>query len=189
MNYGDKFDAEIERLYHEKVTVTDTALILGVGKDFVRWRRTALGLKTHRGRGASLKSGVQKVDLYNDKIEELWRAGFSVVDIADDPDIYLSASAVSRRLTEMGYEVKKRYLRSNRIKLEELKQIEYLYNHDNKYSQKEIAKILGFNHPSSVRYRLERLPNVKKRSRSEVSKLAQQTKMRQNGKLRTSTST
>lgn len=179
--YGTKYDAEIKRLAEEGYNLKETCEALGVSDYVVRQGRRRLGIQTKIG---GHRKGHGEVNIYNDRIRELWELGFSVSDIHDDPDIFLSMSCISSKLKKMGYTVERRYQRNKHFKAKELEKIAYLYNHEDCYTVKEIAEKLGYSCHTSISRRLNHIPYIKRRTRAETVI----GKRRRNGKIGSSTS-
>lgn len=168
-SYGDRFDAQIKELYEQGYTSQKTAIELGISKDVVSNRKKVMGLVSKRGRHANPDCGSKPINDFNDRIEYLWNLGFTIQEIADDPEVFVCRSTVSLRLKEMGYNCAARKTKPRRrLPYEEIRKIEKLINHPNLYSYAEIAEMMGLPGPNYVWWRTRHIPDLKKRPRGEV---------------------
>jgi hypothetical protein len=178
-SYGDRFDAQIKELYEQGYTTEKTAAELGVCKDVVCKRKKVMGLVSKRGRQANPDCGSKPITEHNERIEYLWNLGFTLQEIADDPEIFICRSTVSLRLREMGYNCAARKTKPRRrIPYDEIREIEELLNHPNHYSYKEIAEIMGLPGANYVWWRVKHIPDRKKRSKGMVIKMVAERKKR-----------
>lgn len=165
--YRDRYpqhDAEIVRLYAEGRSLREIAAHIGWSQGFVRARLVRHGVPL-RPRGGNGRTAIREDD---DRIIELWNAGYSAIDIARRTN--WSATFVRRRLYENDInpsESPKRY--PDRIPEEEIARVVFMYD-TMKMDMWEIARHFGWKSTQPVKNRLDR-GGIPRRSKQEVSKM------------------
>lgn len=151
-SYGDALDEQIKDHFDKGYTIYKSAEELGVSRCLIRKRRNFMGLPVRRGRRHFPHTGSKPIEDFNDRIKELYELGFTTREIADDPDVYISASTVRSRLKEMGFDTGHKKRRARRIPYQKIAKVEELLNSPELYTYHEIVELSGLNTVCDVYY-------------------------------------